>query len=136
MVFHYFIYWDPGENCYIKIKPAFMEFSNLDMKRALHTLKFASPEDYQAVCKNVSTIDPMIGCGGFGGGCYYTKKDAPQSSLGSEIMVSTSKDDLVTTMAVIVHEACHAIQNKEGRPLSETECYQADDMLLREIIIF
>ena len=91
---------------------------------------------YKKVCKNVSTIEPFIGCGGFGGGCYYTKKDAPQSSSGSEIVVSTSKDDLVTTAAVILHEAFHAIQNREGRPLNEAECYKMDDELLRKMVNF
>lgn len=133
---HYFLYWDPGESCYISIKPAFLEFSNLTMKQALRTIKSASLEDYKTVCQNVSTIEPFIGCGGFGGGCYYTKEDAPQSSAGSEIVVSTSKDDLITTAAVIVHEACHAIQNREGRPLDETECYKMDDGLLRKIVTF
>jgi len=131
---HYFLYWDPGEGCFIGIKPAFLEFTNLDMKRALRALKQGSPEDYKMVCGNVGVINPFIACGGFGGGCYY--EGQPKTSSNREIYVSTAKDDLVMAMAVIVHETCHAIQAKEGRPLNEEECYQVDDKLLRKVVTF
>jgi hypothetical protein len=134
--FHYFTYWDPGENCFITIKPAFLEFTNLDMKRALKALKFSSPDDYQKVCKNVSSVEPMIGCGGFGGGCFYNTERKGQNYGKREITVSTAKDDLLTAMAVILHETCHAIQEKEGRELGEVECYMEDDRLLRKIVAF
>jgi len=131
-LFHYFIYWDPREGCFIQIKPAFLEFTNLDMKRALKALKYGSPEDYRTVCRNVETINPVIGCGGFGGGCYYQGRS--KTSASREIHVSTAKDDLVTAMAVMVHETCHAIQAKEGRSLDEQECYLADDKTLRQVV--
>jgi hypothetical protein len=133
--FHYFVYWDLSDGCYIRIKPAFFEFTNLDMKRALVALKIASPEDYRLVCDNVGSIEPMIGCGGFGGGCFYNSSDKSLSNA-RQITVSTAKNDLQTAMLVIVHETCHAIQEKEGRSLDEDECYRLDDKLLRKTVVF
>ncbi len=67
----FFIYIDTQNKCYINIKPSILELSNLNVKRAINVLKYASPDDYKNLCKNVKTIDPNIACGGFGGGCYY-----------------------------------------------------------------
>jgi hypothetical protein len=135
LYFHFFVYWDASGGCNIHITPAYFEFTNVDMKRALQTLKIASPEDYDTVCENVGTIEPMIGCGGFGGGCFY--QSGKKSSSGKrQITVSTAKNDIEYAMAVIVHETCHAIQEKEDRSLDEGECHEADDRLLRKIVKF
>lgn len=130
---HYFVYWDPGNNCRIWIRPSILEFSNLGMKSALSALKYGSPSDYRTVCRHVSTINPNYACGGFGGGCFYSSSTR-EPEEGRMIYVSTTKNNLPAAILVIVHETCHAIQFQEGRPLNEGECYKEDDRVIREMV--
>ncbi len=118
-ILNYFFYWDISGNCFITVRPSLLEFSNLSIKEALKVLKFASPSDYQLVCANVSTINPNISCGGHEGGCFY--KQRPRT-----IDISTTNRSLAWTSTIIVHETCHAIQYKQGRPMGEKEC---DEMM-------
>jgi len=87
------------------------------------------PEQYQLVCQNVKIISPNFGCGGLGGGCYY--EGEPDT-----IYISTTQNDLIGSAAIIVHETCHVIQGKEGRPFDENECYLADHIIFNELAIY
>jgi hypothetical protein len=133
LVFYkFFFYVDISNGCFIKIKPSITEFSNLSMKKALKTLKYGAPQEYLKVCQHVDTINPNYGCGGFQGGCYYHYEGVNPK----EIYVSTSYRSLSDAIAVIVHETCHAIQFQQGRPGIESECYAANDKVLKAIVQF
>ncbi len=126
----FFYYLDFRNDCHIKIRMSWLEWSNLSIKRALITLKHGAPDDYKKVCEHVRVINPDYACGGFQGGCFYPGADP------YEIHVSTSQRTLAWTVGVIVHETCHAIQFQEGRPMNERECYAADDMILKKLVEF
>jgi len=127
-IYRYFFYIDFSNSCYIKIKPSFTELSNSNIKEAIKILKLTSPDEYDKLCSNVKIINPNLSCGGFGGGCFY-------KSSGREIDISTAHSGfLAQTAAIIIHETCHAIQYQEGRNLSEQECYEADDVILKRIV--
>jgi hypothetical protein len=131
IVYYYFFYIDLASGCTISITPSILELSNLNIKRAIGVLKYASPTDYQNLCAHIGNINPNFSCGGLGGGCFWMsdlEKD-PRS-----IDVSTTKDDLAWTVSVITHETCHAMQYQEGRPLSEEECHLVGDRVLRSIV--
>ena len=129
LIYHYFFYADILQGCYIKIKPAILEFSNLSIKKAIKILKYGSPKDYKNLCDNVRAITPFPSCGGFGGGCFDKER-------AKTIDISTTKRDLIWTAGVIVHETCHVIQNKENRAFDEGECYKAGDAILKHIVEF
>jgi hypothetical protein len=130
IVFSYFYlcrYYDTENGCNIKIRFSFLEFSNLSIKKALKVLKYGAPEEYSQVCKNITAIGTDISCGGFGGGCFELKP--------GQITISTAGNGFLGwTTAVIVHEACHNMQQKEGRNLSEEECYEKDSEVLQKIV--
>jgi len=127
-VFNYVYYFDSEAGCKIRIIPS-LEFSNSNIKEALKVLKFASPEEYATVCAHVDVINTNVGCGGFGGGCFY-------ASDPKTIFISTSQRSLAMSAAIIVHETCHVIQGQENRSFDEQECYEADDRVLRNIVQF
>lgn len=129
LIYHFFFYADFKNYCFVKIKPSITEFSNLNIKRAIRVLKNGSPSDYRTFCAHVDTIDPNPSCGGFGGGCFYSREDRART-----IDISTSNRDLVWTSAIIMHETCHAIQYQEKRPLSEDECYLVDDKTIKTLM--
>lgn len=129
LVFRLFIYYDPQNKCFIKILPSWLEFNNLTVKKAIGVLEQASPEDYQRLCAHVSTIDPNLACGGFGGGCFYAR--SPRS-----ISISTFNGSLAETLIITVHEVCHAVQGAEGREFSEEECYAEGDRIAEELLEF
>lgn len=80
--------------------------------------------DYLNFCNNISSIDPNISCGGFGGGCYS------QYRLNSGVIdVSTTYGDWKGAAKVIIHETCHSMQFKEGRSFNEGECYGKDSVI-------
>lgn len=118
---------DIKNKCYIKIKPSFLEFSNLNIKRAINVLKYGAPTDYKDLCENVKVIDPNLACGGFEGGCYYLNAE-------KAISISTSNRSLSWTAAVMGHEVCHAMQFNEGRELNEPECYRKTDEILKKLV--
>jgi len=127
-IYKYFLYFDFSNSCYITIKPSFTELSNSNIKQAIKVLKLTSPDEYDKLCSNVKTINPNIACGGFGGGCFY-------HSYEKEISVSTSNNSyLGWTAAIIVHETCHVVQNKEGRAMSELECNTLGNNVLGKIV--
>lgn len=130
VIYKLFFYLDIKNNCYIRINPSLLEFSNLTVKRAIKTLKYASPDDYRNLCDYVKVINPNVSCGGFGGGCYNWRWN--QKSID----ISTSQRKLVYTIAVIVHETCHVIQHEESRPFNEDECNQTMDGVIKRIIEF
>lgn len=123
----FYRYYDPEAGCNIKIKMSFLEWSNSNIKKALSILKYGAPEDYANVCSHIEVINPTMSCGGWQGGCYYNNP--------GEIFISTSKNEfLAWTAAIIVHETCHDIQAKEGRPPSEEECYSQDHDVLQKLV--
>ena len=130
-----FVWWDVGARCFIGIRPSLVGFDNRTIKRALATLEHGSPEDYRKVCAHVATINPNPSCGGFGGGCFWhTEGNRGRASID----VST-EHGLIWTIAIMVHETCHAIQKHEGRPAQfnlEQECYAEDDRILRTLVQF
>ena len=135
LALRYLAYADVGSGCYIFIRLSFVGDSNTTIKRALETLKHGSPDDYRKVCTHVATINPNPSCGGFGGGCFWYNKD---NRTRGTIDVST-ENGLISTVGIIVHETCHAIQFQEGRPAGhdlETECYREDDRILRALVRF
>ena len=130
VIYRYFFYIDFSNHCNIKIKPSLTELSNSNIKEAIRVLKRAVPEEYNKLCKHVKMISPNLGCGGFGGGCYYHNDK-------KEIYISTAYGGFLgLTAAIIAHETCHAIQHQEGRSLSEQECYEVDDKVLKTIVTY
>ncbi len=119
---HFFLYVDVSHGCVIPIKPSFLELSNTTMKKGLKYLKKNFPAQYKDTCEHVKVINPNMGCGGFGGGCFY------HNSPG-EITVSTTYGNYINAAKVIIHETCHAVQYNEGRPGSEPECYEKDAVI-------
>jgi hypothetical protein len=130
-----FVWIDAGGRCVIGIRPSLVGYNPTTVKRALDTLRHGSPEDYRKVCAHVGTINPNPSCGGFGGGCFWhTEANRGRASID----VST-EHGLIWTVAIIVHETCHAIQFHEGRPPGfdlEQECYAEDDRILRALVQF
>jgi hypothetical protein len=130
LLFTSLFYFDPAYGCTITIVPSVnLEFNNGIVIEGLRLLKKVSPQDYRNTCARVSTIQTGIGCGGFGGGCHYSNKPR-------EIYVSSQRNDLAWTAAVLVHETCHALQNYEKREMTELECNQEDDRILRSITVY
>ena len=124
--YKFFFYVDFENRCFVKILPSIaLEFSNSNIKRSIGILKYGSPTDYQDFCRLVDTIDANVDCGGFEGGCYRG---------GKRIAVSTAQGTVSWTVAIIVHETCHAIQTVEGRGIGEGECYAAGDRILTTIV--
>lgn len=125
----YFRYDDWSTGCHIALKPSLTELSSVSIKKAIKVLKNAQPEEYEKLCKYVDTINPNMGCGGFGGGCFYSGKRTKK-----EITISTSRNSsLSATAGIIAHETCHAIQYAENRPLNEPECYAVDDKVFKNL---
>lgn len=122
LYWHFFIYYDPAEDCFIRIKAGFSELSNVTMKRGLVYLKENFPEEYTNTCSHVTHIHPKKGCGGFGGGCFYYNEP-------TTIVISTPYGMEKAAAKVIIHETCHVIQYKNGDPMSEAECYGRDSVI-------
>ncbi|MDP3900627.1 MAG: hypothetical protein Q8Q23_06145 [bacterium] len=132
--YRYFYYVDRDSNCFIKIKPSYLEFSASNIKEGIKILKYAVPEEYEKLCIYVDTINPNISCGGFQGGCYSFYNDNVK-----EIDISTANHDfLSSTASVIAHETCHAIQfqtyGREG--IDEKECYAVGNKVMTAVIDF
>jgi hypothetical protein len=134
-VIRYFVWADLATGCILVLRPSLVGYDNSTVKHALATLKLGSPEDYRKVCAHVASINPNPSCGGFGGGCFWHN----EGNRGrASIDVSTERG-LIWTIAIIVHETCHAIQFHEGRPAQfdlEHECYAEDDRILRSLVQF
>lgn len=126
LFYHFFLYIDLSHGCFITLRPAITELSNASVKKGIRYLKANFPNQYQLFCDNVSSIDPNIACGGLGGGCFYHGKNRedPQS-----ISISTTFGDYLNAAKVIIHETCHAIQYRENRSPSETECHEKDSVI-------
>jgi hypothetical protein len=131
----HFVWIDLGARCLIGLRPSLVGYDNRTVKRALETLRQGSPEDYRRVCAHVATINPNPSCGGFGGGCFWHGQDR-----GSRASIDVSTEHgLIWTVAILVHETCHARQFHEGRPPRfdlEQECYAEDDRVLRALVQF
>ena len=121
-IFYPFFYFDLSNKCFIKIMPGIIEPNNLTIKKGVRYLKQNFSNQYSDFCKNVETIDPGVGCGGFGGGCFY--HDSPDT-----ITISTPVGKYKIAAKVIIHETCHVIQKKENREMSESECYERDSII-------
>jgi hypothetical protein len=119
LFFYFFIYFDFENKCYVKITPSIFEFSNTTIKRGIKYLKNNYKPQYEDFCKYVKTIEPNIGCGGYGGGCFY-------GSSPGVVYISTTYGKVKNAAKVIIHETCHAKQFAEKRPMSEAECYGKD----------
>jgi hypothetical protein len=135
LVVRYFVWVDVGARCVITIRPSLVGYDNSTVKRALETLRHGSPEHYRKVCAHVGAINPNASCGGFGGGCFWHGQDRRGRT---SIDVST-EHGLIWTVAIVVHETCHAIQFHEGRPSGfdhEDECYNADHRIMRALVQF
>lgn len=129
VIYYLFLYVDFDNKCIIRIYPSIFEFSTRNVIESIKVLKRTSPKDYQNLCQNINVIDTNVGCGGFEGGCYYEHKPGV-------IHVTTNDVTLTQTIAVMVHETCHAIQHHEGRPLEEQECYEEDQRILQELVVY
>jgi hypothetical protein len=132
-VLRYFFWIDLGAGCVLTLRPSLVGYDNMLVKRALETLRQGSPDDYRKVCEHVGTINPNPSCGGFGGGCFWHG----QGQQGRTSIDVSTEHGLQWTVAVIVHETCHAIQFHEGRPPGhdfERECYGEDDRILRSLV--
>jgi hypothetical protein len=123
-------WWDFDRGCYIKILPSFFELSNANIKRAINIIKYALPDDYRDLCRNVEIIDPSASCGGFGGGCYNYHEGTKR------IHIETAQRAPLNAAAVIVHEVCHTKQLAAGRQFSEIECYKEDDRAFKTLTQF
>jgi len=131
----YFAWLDPGNGCYLYLRPSLVGYDNTTIKRALDTLRHGSPEDYRKVCAHVATINPNPSCGGFGGGCFWHG----EAQRGRASIDVSTEHGVIWTVGIIVHETCHAIQFHEGRPRGwnlEDECYKEDDRILRALVQF
>jgi hypothetical protein len=131
----YFVWIDGGARCVIGIRPSLVGYDNSTVKRALDTLRHGSPEDYRQVCTHVATINPNPSCGGFGGGCFWHS----EGNRGRASIDVSTEHGLIWTVAILVHETCHARQFHEGRPPKfdlEQECYGEDDRILRTLVQF
>ena len=134
-VFRYFVWLDLGDRCVIGLRPSLVGYDNRTIKLALATLKHGSPEDYRKVCEHVASINPNPSCGGFGGGCFWHN----EGNRGRASIDVSTEHGLIWTIAIIVHETCHAIQYHQGRPPGfdlERECYGDDDRILRALVQF
>ncbi|OHA22695.1 MAG: hypothetical protein A3G52_01705 [Candidatus Taylorbacteria bacterium RIFCSPLOWO2_12_FULL_43_20] len=124
---YYFHYTDKYYRCDISIRPSIFEWNTKNVKDSLRALKFGYSEGYSKICENIDKIVSAPSCGGWQGGCHYGKS--------GEIYLSTSHKEFIGwTAAVIVHETCHDIQTKEGRPMEEPECYSAHHDALRALV--
>jgi len=135
VVLRYLVWIDVGARCVIGIRPSLVGYDNRTVKRALETLRHGSPEDYRKVCTHVATINPNPSCGGFGGGCFWHS----DGNRGRASIDVSTEHGLIWTIAILVHETCHAIQFHEGRPPSfdlEQECYAEDDRIMRALVQF
>jgi hypothetical protein len=131
----YFVWIDVGARCVIGIRPSLVGYDNSTVKRALETLRHGSPDDYRKVCTHVATINPNPSCGGFGGGCFWHS----EGNRGRASIDVSTEHGLIWTVAILVHETCHARQFHEGRPPKfdlEQECYGEDDRILRALVQF
>jgi hypothetical protein len=131
----YFVWLDLGGRCVIGLRPSLVGYDNTTVKQALATLQRGSPEDYRKVCAHVAWINPNPSCGGFGGGCFWHH----EGNRGRASVDISTEDGLIWTIALLVHETCHAIQYHEGRPPQfdlERECYGEDDRILRTLVQF
>ena len=131
----YFVWMDLGARCVIGIRPSLVGYDNSTVKRALETLRHGSPEDYRQVCTHVATINPNPSCGGFGGGCFWHS----EGNRGRASIDVSTEHGLIWTIAILVHETCHASQFHEGRPPKfdlEQECYAEDDRIMRGLVQF
>lgn len=124
LIYHFFFYIDIPNGCFVTIRPSVLEWSNTTIKKGIRYLKKEYKPQYLTFCSNVSTIDPNISCGGFGGGCYSEYK-----SNSGVIDVSTPYGNWKAAAKVIIHETCHAVQFKEKRPFSESECHAKDAVI-------
>jgi hypothetical protein len=130
-----FVWLDLGGRCVIGIRPSLVGYDPGTVKRALQTLRYGAPDDYRQVCAHVATINPNPSCGGFGGGCFWHG----ESNRGRATIDVSTEHGLIWTVAIIVHETCHAIQYHEGRAPGfdlEQECYAEDDRVLRALVQF
>ena len=135
LVARYFVWVDVGARCVIGIRPSLVGYDNSTVKRALETLRNGSPEDYRKVCVHVGSINPNPSCGGFGGGCFWHG----QNARGRASIDVSTEHGLIWTVAIVVHETCHAIQSHEGRPPGfdhEDECYNEDHRIMRALVQF
>jgi hypothetical protein len=133
LVYESFFYVDPIAGCFVSFRPSVIfEFNTGNIKNSITLLKNAVPDEYQKFCKYVKKVDANLGCGGFGGGCYY----ANNTTL-NEITVSAGHDERIEVVAgVVAHETCHAIQFYEKRSMSESECYEIFDKVLNKVVKF
>jgi hypothetical protein len=128
LVYKFFFYIDLENGCFIKFKVSLTEFSTGNIKESIKVLKYAEPEEYLKLCTHINKINPNLSCAGFGGGCFYNSKPG-------QIDMSTAHESFVgQTAAIVVHEVCHAIQHDEGRELSEDECYNHDNEIIKNLV--
>ncbi|MDO8620251.1 MAG: zinc-ribbon domain-containing protein [bacterium] len=124
LFFHFFVYFDMENKCFVTVRPALTELSNTTIKKGIRYLRKEFPPQYALFCANVTSINPNISCGGFGGGCYSTYSINP-----GVIDISTPYGNHKNAAKVIIHETCHAVQFAEKRPFDENECYEKDAVI-------
>lgn len=125
---YFFRYDNFKDNCHIKIGFSLLEMNHVEIKDSIKLLKNALPQEYMDLCQNVSSIKPDLPCGGTGGGCFRAKN--PRQIEVSVLNGGTTGH----TSAIVMHEVCHAIQNKENRSIEETECYAKTDQVINSLL--
>jgi hypothetical protein len=134
LIYHWFFYINISNGCFIFFKPSMLfEFNTGNIKEGIFVLKNAVPDEYKKLCTHVNVINANISCGGWQGGCY---RGGPRANK-KEIYISASRDQFVGwTAAVVAHETCHAIQFSQKRDMSESECYEIGDKVLKAAVQF
>lgn len=122
--FRYFGYWDVEKNCYLNIYPSWMQFNNHTIIEGIKYLKEKHPDHYSELCMRVKNIDPnpMLGCGGIGGGCF-------SGATSRTLYIGTYPDQVILSAAVIAHETCHQKQFDTNKPMDENECYKVSNLI-------
>ncbi len=128
VVLNAFYYVDIPNKCLIRVVPNVLP-SNWNAKEIISILKNTSPENYDFMCKNISTIDKNSACGGFDGGCFY-------SNDKRKIYIGNDQNNVALTTAIVVHELCHARQFSEKRPILEPECYEKGWDYMRSVLVY
>jgi hypothetical protein len=128
LIFHFFLYIDIKNGCFIGIIPSLLP-GNLSVKKMVKVIKLTSPDNYELLCSDVRIINKNVSCGGFDGGCYESRK--PKS-----IYIGNDQNNLGLGAAILIHELCHREQLKHNRPFIEEECYKKGWEFMQNIVVY
>lgn len=134
LIYHWFFYIDISNSCFVFLKPSVVfEFNAGNIKEGIFVLKNAVPDEYKKFCTYVNVVNANVSCGGFTGGCYWGGSGGNKK----EIYIGAARDQFIgLTAGVIAHETCHAMQFSRKREMSEPECYETMNNVLKAIVQF